>query len=325
MARGCPEDPMRPNALHVLPLATALLLTAAPDAGAGPDLDPGDSFAFSAPDGGSRECRIEDSVGDCDNTRWRVGLLGQQTGFDLALREVRAIFQPDVRVGVGAANHASASLFNDFGISGGDTLVAAHVSTTYDYESLLGGAAAYTIDVGLSLVVSDVTGGAPGVVVGSHTLMAQERSGDQGVTDVSGGGVTTNLNGEGSGFTVWLRRGRTYRVAFQAAAHGSLLVLGAPDAEIFARWSELRVSLDEDEVALLDQHDAELKAALAQHDMDIKALLMGLQAGQQEIIRLLLTPQGLRASDFGECAGAGCDFPLKPVRGKSSTRGARAR
>lgn len=317
---------MRPTVRLFLPLTTALLFFA-PDAGAAPELDPGDTFAFAAPDGGSRECRIEDSIGDCDNARWRAGLLGPQTNFDPGLREVRAIFQPDARVGVGAANHASASLFNDFAISDGDTLVAAQVSTTYDYESLLGGAAAYTIDVGLSLVVSDVTGGAPGVVVGSYTLIAEERSGDQGLTDVSAGAAATNLNAEGGGFTVWLRRGRTYRITFQAAAHGAQLVLGAPDAEVFARWRELRVSLDEDEVALLDQHDAEVKAALAQHDADIKALLMDLQAGQQEIIRLLLTPQGRRTSDFGDCAGAGCDFPLKPSSegGKSRTRGAWSR
>jgi hypothetical protein len=88
----------------------------------------------------------------------------------------------------------------------------------------------------------------------------------------------------------------------------------------------------------LVQHDTEIKTQLATHDTDIKALLAILQAGvndanqrlkvsetlQRQIIKLLLTPEGLRAVDPAalsctgdncpkilDCPGTECTFPIK--------------
>jgi len=87
----------------------------------------------------------------------------------------------------------------------------------------------------------------------------------------------------------------------------------------------------------LVQHDNEIKIQLGTHDTDIKALLATLQAGvneanqrlkvsetlQRQIIRLLLTPEGLRAVDPAalactgdncpkilDCPGTECAFPI---------------
>lgn len=67
-------------------------------------------------------------------------------------------------------------------------------------------------------------------------------------------------------------------------------------------------------------HDADLKSRVALHDGDIKALLATVQSGvdsngeqlelllsrQLEVIRLLHTPQGQRASDVPACDGGPC-------------------
>lgn len=87
----------------------------------------------------------------------------------------------------------------------------------------------------------------------------------------------------------------------------------------------------------LVQHDTEIKLQLTTHDTDIKALLAILQAGvneanqrlkvsetlQRTIIKLLLTPEGLRAVDPAalsctgdncpkvlDCPGTECSFPI---------------
>jgi hypothetical protein len=57
-------------------------------------------------------------------------------------------------------------------------------------------------------------------------------------------------------------------------------------------------------------HDTDIKEKIVTHDTDIKALLANVKEGQQELIRLLLTPQGKRKSEF--CTGVDCDFPVKP-------------
>jgi hypothetical protein len=85
-----------------------------------------------------------------------------------------------------------------------------------------------------------------------------------------------------------------------------------------ASWSQLSVTVDEDEVEQLDGHDTDIKSAIArhnaaikatigQHDADIKAELAEIkdklgkiEDDLAEIKRLLITPQGRRPG-----------FPLK--------------
>jgi hypothetical protein len=128
----------------------------------------------------------------------------------------------------------------------------------------------------------------------------------------------------------------TNTVAAQCA-----LVDGAVDAtEIEAAYENtvrLFGNLGTHHTALV-QHDTEIKTQLATHDTDIKALLAVLQAGVNEanqrlkvsetlnrvIIKLLLTPEGLKAVDPAalsctgdncpkilDCPGTECAFPIK--------------
>jgi len=285
-------------------LGLALFLLANKPADAAPTLAPGETRAFSTPDGGETGCRIGTLAVACGTPELRFN----GTGFDLAAKEVRAVFDP-VAGTVGEANHASAALFNDFTISASDPgpggVIEAHVSAGFDYNAFLLGAAAYTVDAELNLVISDVTGGAPGVPVASTTLASRDRSGDQGLTDISAGGQYVVLMDEGGGLKALLQRGHTYRITVQATAYGAALVLGRPSSDVTVRLNSLHVTLDEDEVeqlaahdaavrAELAEHDALIQALIAQHDADIKARLDGIQDDLDEIKTLLITPQGLR-------------------------------
>ena len=73
----------------------------------------------------------------------------------------------------------------------------------------------------------------------------------------------------------------------------------------------------------LDVHDIDIKNALNSHDLEIKSLLATIQAvvnangnkidvlleRQLEVVRLLHTPQGRRASNVPACNGSDCDWP----------------
>lgn len=79
---------------------------------------------------------------------------------------------------------------------------------------------------------------------------------------------------------------------------------------------------DTDIKAAVATHDADIKLALATHDGDVKALMATLQAGvdangarldlllarQLEVVRLLHTPQGKRATDIPACDGNPCSW-----------------
>ena len=57
----------------------------------------------------------------------------------------------------------------------------------------------------------------------------------------------------------------------------------------------------------IDGMDSHVKAKINAHDEDIKALIAEMEIKQVEIIRLLLTPEGIRDSVFcpgGKCAPA---------------------
>ena len=309
--------PSRTHALIPL-LAFAFFLAATTAAFAAPSVAPGATHIFPTPDGGETECRIDVLAVACGFPQVRFS----GTDFDAVTKEVTAVFYPVVGT-FGEANHASASLYNDFIVSdsvitsrSSDGVILAHISAGFDYNAFLLGAAAYTVDAELNLVISDVTDGAPGVPIASHTLATRDRSGDQGLTDISAGGQSVVLTNEGGGFTVLVRRGHTYRITFQATAYGAALILGRPSSDVTAKLKSLHVTLEEDEVEQLAMHDdairsdlaahdATIQAQVSQHDADIKDLLRDLRERQEHIIQLLLTPQGRRESYLGS-------FPLKP-------------
>jgi hypothetical protein len=309
------------NSFRILTSVLPLLLLPAV-AWSGPELGPGESATLGSgsSEGGGRQCRVlEDATRDCDNVRWSVA--GDSTNFFPASNRVFAAFSPVVPLGIGENNTATAWLDNGFSLrsSGGPTFSNVEISVNYELFAEL--AADFAYEVGSELTLSVLN--ASGDVMASVNLYESNRQGDTGVTDVNTGGGTRFSDG-GASVQVLLRAPGAYTLRFTAEAYGSAFLVGVPAAWIDVTLRNLRIRVDEDEFGLLQDHDAairnliathdaEIKAAVAQHDMDIKALLMNLQAGQQEIIRLLLTPQGLRQSDFGDCAGSGCDFPLNPA------------
>jgi hypothetical protein len=303
-----------PLKLTIAILCLSLFLATPGSASAAPEIAPGATRNFSTPDGGETECRIDSLSVNCGFPTLRFS----GTDFDTGAKEVYAVFEPTVGT-FGEANHASASIFNDFTVTessltppGSGGVIPAHISVGFDYRAFLLGSAAYTVEGELNLVVSDVTDGAPGVPVASLVLATRDRSGDQGLTDIGSGGQSVVLQNEGNGFTILVRRGHTYRITFQATAYGAALLVGRPSSDVTAKRNQLRVTLDEDEVELLMQHDTDIKDAIASHDHDVKQLLF-------EVIRHLHTPPGRRYTDTLACDGGPCDYPYKPDRSRSSS------
>jgi hypothetical protein len=212
---------------------------------------------------------------------------------------------------VGAANYATASIHSDFDVPGPpSTLVKVQITTTFDIQTRLFGGGAYKTAVALNMKVSDLS--VSNVPVASHPLFEQERSGDQGLTDISGAEEAQVEYDDTSSFHVTLRRGHRYRLTFELQVLGEALLVGKVISDADATWTRSRISVDEDEVELLTLHDVAvrtelaahdqvIRAALASHDADVKQKLdeilakLDQQSAQlAEIKRLLLTPQGRR-------------------------------
>ena len=290
---------------------------------AGPDVGPGQTVEFITADGGMVECRILDISKSCSTGyRWRNASFGITSVIPGANRII-AVVDPIVPIGFTNPSYAISSIYNDFQLTprpgGMLDLVDVQISITWDYFALLVGDAAYDTSVSLFLKVADVTNGGPGVLITTQTLYSQDRSGDQGFTDVSIGSESALLYDENSHVGVKLRTGRTYRITFEVRSAISVLLVGEPGAMANANWTNLSVSVDEDEYDRLLEHDdaisqqilahdVTISTQVSQHDADIKVLLAELKEGQEEIMRLLLTPQGRRESDQG-------DWPLKPIAG----------
>ena len=162
----------------------------------------------------------------------------------------------------------------------------------------------------MSVEVEDITDDPNNPIgIGSFDLVSRDRQGDQGFTDVAFGAAVYDRNGDTASFSLKLRSGRTYRIWFKAEAYGTNVPVSTT-SNIRGRWSELSVTVVEDDTELilqlqedLKQHDTDIKSAVSIHDGDIKALLATVQSDLAEIKRLLNTPPGRRP-----------DFPLKPPR-----------
>lgn len=245
---------------------------------------PGETAVFAQGDGGQVACRLGTAERRCD----RGNFFAEATA---SSRTVEAAFGPaSIGSGFGTPRVARAEIHNDFGIPGPpDNLVDVQISLGYNFDGRVGGTAAYEAAATLSLRIEDITSSPP-VPIGSHEVFRQDRSNDQGLTDIAFGGERYVLDGESSSFVVRLRRGRTYRLWFTVEAMVELFLLGQGRARAIATWTHLAARVDEDEVEQLAKHDA----AVMEEFADIRRRL-------DEIKRLLLTPQGRRPG-----------FPLKP-------------
>jgi hypothetical protein len=280
-----------------------------------PFVSPGETLEFAHADGGGTQCRIATGVlpdtGPCEDPL---------TTFHAADNFVRAVFDATLLTGgLGEAHYTTAWIYNNFSIPGDpNNLVDAQISVTFGYYGVLFAGGAFKTSGTLSLEVADVTPGDPIRLITGPTIFQQERSGDQGFSDIAIGQELQYPRGESASIQVKLRRGRTYRITFKLETLAEEFAVGRVVANASASWSQLSVTLGSDEVEQLSQHDgdiksaiathdATMKAALEQHDADIKrkldeldGKLTDINAKLDEIIDLLLTPQGRREG-----------FPLK--------------
>ena len=285
------------SAMKLLGLITLLIIS--PSALlAQSSVSPGGAITVSVPSGSNTECRIADVSTPC---------ILRFAGTAAAGNTVRAAYNQTLP-NISVPNYAAASVYGDFVLSGPPgSFVDVQISTKFDFDGSLFGGGAYKSAATATLHVSDITGGGD-TPVASHTLFEQERSGDQGFTDVSAGSEVQILRGDVSALTVTLKRGRTYRLTFEVEVLGEALIVGKTIADATATWHGSIVRVDEDEVDLLAEHDtrvhttlAALSGQLATHDEDVKRELAEIkdmldEQRQQleEIKRLLLTPQGRR-------------------------------
>jgi hypothetical protein len=280
-------------------------------------VEPGESVTFTSVDGGDRNCRrgtVEGATEKLDCRNAKFGGTQESPDKNRVRARVRLGGAPPVAT-VGTPHYATVGLFKDIHISGApDNFVPVQISTVFDYRNFFALGAAYLVSSTVSFRVTDL---ASGEDVATHTLFETARDGDQGFTDIAFGSerrVATDASGN---FAVLLRRGRDYRLTIEIEALSQVVLnVGITESDSRVDLSSITVRIDEDDTEALDNHDVAIKEAISdhdaaissqvsRHDADIKALLVDIKDGQQEIIRLLLTPQGRRESEQG-------DFPLKP-------------
>lgn len=209
-------------------------------------IEPGEELSFTNADGGATECRRLNTARGCN------GVLNPFTAnYDTSSNTVDASFDGIIATGIGLPNIASASIYNNFSLSGSpDNFVDVQISVTYDFQGSLFGGAAYETAVTVILKVEDITGSA-NKAIGSLELFRQDRSGDQGLTDLSVGGERYSLKDESAKFLVKLRRGRDYRIWFSVEALVEKFLVGKASAYANATRKDLTVRVDEDEVELM--------------------------------------------------------------------------
>ena len=225
--------------------------------GAARTIGPGDTAVFTTADGGQIACAALDftpnrlplppSTADhCLLPRYGVGY----TTSDPSTNTVWAMSV--LSAGLSAIpGTATSSVYNDFTVAAErhhdagtsrrrNPLVDAQIAVTYDFVTQTGGVSVYRDEISLALRVQDLTASLP---VGTLSLFNNERTGDQGVTDIVASIVTIPVDDGSDSFVVKLRRGHSYRVYFELSTSN----FGVGGARAQAQWSRLAVSVDEDD------------------------------------------------------------------------------
>lgn len=253
-------------------VAAAGFVLPVPTARAAMLVGPGGTVSFVKAEGGQRECRIKDlRIGEspvlgCGDfgTVWRATLPVPGTFRKIKTRakpganKVQAAFS---NIGIalnvpqlGFPHYASAAVYNDFRIDDPyrtENAVDVQISVTYSWDGGIVGSLNYEGRILSTLEVEDITDPTNPVGVGGVELLARDRSGDQGFTDVALGGAAYDRNDETESLALKLHAGRTYRIWFKAEAYAAPLIATAVEASVRASWSELSVTVAEDQVGLL--------------------------------------------------------------------------
>lgn len=211
---------------------------------------------------------------------------------------------------------AFATLFTDFSVTpGNEVVLGATVSATVDWDGVLFGAgilgAGASVKIEMTLV-DDTTG----TIKGSTVVMskAQDKTGLKGI-DIGGTRVSGSREISFEGSVV---RGHSHSIQMKLTCSAESGLIGLDVGCVFfndlifgidlggdphVKWTELSITVEQDLFERLDQIDLKLE---------------GLDRKLNEVIRLLLTPQGRRSSDLIECDLDECDFPLRFRNGRMS-------
>lgn len=289
-----------------LALAAALCLLPMP-ALAFEVVDPGETQVFTAAD----RCAgtpFEDTVFKGTNS----------TCVDPARVEAAAILS------VAAINSdvtAFSTVFTDFRVSGSNNSVLdATVSATIDWNGVLFGAGVLGAGaaVKIELLLVDESDGA----IKARTEVLNKRQDSTGLKGIDVGG-TRVTGGEQVSLRGSVVRGHLHSIQLKLTCSAESGLIGLDVGCIFmndvfginlggdphAKWTSLSITVEQDIFDRLDQIDAKLLEIEAKIDaLDDRIDL--LDAKLDEIIRLLLTPQGRRSTDFLDCVGETCDFPI---------------
>jgi len=217
-----------------------------------------------------------------------------------------------------------ATLATNFSVTpGGESVLDATVSAKVDWDGVLFGAgllgAGASVKIEMSLV-DNTTGSITGQ---KEVLMKSQDS--TGLKGIDIGGTRVSGNREVS-FTGTVVRGHDHSILLELTCQAESGLLGLDVGCVFyddvflgvdlggdphAKWTELSITVEQDIFERFDQIDMKLEemdGKLDQLDAKIETLDGKLDAvldGQDEMIRLLLTPQGQRSSELR-------DFPLHP-------------
>ena len=171
---------------------------------------------------------------------------------------VRARHNRFAASGLGEPHVATARIYDDFAIPGSpDSFVPVLFSVAYDFDLSLVGAAAYECSGEVSLIVEDVTSGTL-IGVGSASLFRQDRSGDQGFTDLTTGREIYRKEREVGSLSLLLRGGAPIACGSQVETMGEQFVVGNTDSLLSATLRRLVVSVDEDEIEQLNRIEAKI-------------------------------------------------------------------
>lgn len=212
-----------------------------------------------------------------------------------------------------------ATEFMDFFVTAGnESVLDATVSAEVDWDGVLFGAGLLGAGASVKIemfLVDETTGTVKGQT--QVLSMKQESTGLKGI-DIGG----TRVNGSRNvSFTGTVVRGHNHSIQMKLTCQAESGLIGLDVGCIFfndvflgvdlggdphAKWTQLSITIEQDLFERLDR---------------IEKKIDRLDGKLDEVIRLLLTPQGRRSSDMINCDLDDCEFPLSlRSRGRSSRR-----
>ena len=307
------------NRYGLFPAGLCLLVTslAATQSTAQVFVDPGQSVSFT-------------EASRCEGTPFSDTLLKGTNSFcDPTLKQAEAACVMSVGA-IKTQVESFSSVITDFGVPAGEsggTVLDATVSADVEWNgvlfgaSVIGGGASVEIEM---FLVDDFTG----IVTGKTTIEKKEQD-STGLEGIDVGGTVFTGNSKVS-FPAKVTRGNAHSIHLKLTTKAKSGLVGLDVGSIFmnnvfglglgdryVRWTSLSIAVEQD----LSETLARIEGKIDELDDKVEALdakLSTMDGKLNEIILLLLTPQGLRSTDVLVCDGESCDFPHKEDQGQGN-------